>query len=255
MNKSDLVKMRFELVSRNLRTDDGPGKYRIDLTALSNDYVTERDFMSMRSNNDVVIYKIRVFNSLQYTVESLRAMAPHITYATSLLIPEGQLDVIVYSCTSGTAVMGYEKVSSLIQTARPNIACTTPLTPSLLALDRFDAQRITVLTPYVDDVNTIIAGYLEAKGKEIAAFISYNFVGNEEMTKISPECIYQAALDADRDDAGALFISCTAIRAVNVIEKIGKKLGKPLIFAVQAMFWQSMRIAGFDGKIPEFGNC
>ena len=59
---------------------------------------------------------------------------------------------------------------------------------------------------------------------------------------------------ADRDDAAALFISCTAIRAVDVIEKIEQQLGKPVITAVQAMFWQSLRLAGFTGKVSGYGQ-
>jgi len=234
--------------------DEGPGKFRIGLIALSNDYVTERDFMNMRPNDDLVVYTSRIPNTPDCTIETLQEMAQHITHATSLLVPEGRLDVIAYSCTSGTAVMGFDKIGSLIQDARPNVAWTTPLTSSLAALDQFGAERLAVLTPYVDEVNTVIAEYLEAEGKEIVAFSSYKIADNEEMAKISPECIYQAALEADRDDADALFISCTAIRAVDVVDKIEQKIGKPVISAVQAMFWQSARIAGFNDKIPGFGQ-
>jgi hypothetical protein len=66
--------------------------------------------------------------------------------------------------------------------------------------------------------------------------------------------ITQGALEADRDDAAALFISCTAIRAVDVIEKIEQKPGKPVITAVQAMFWQSLRVAGYAEKVSGYGQ-
>lgn len=245
---------RFELVNKSAKLDNGPGRYRIGLVTLSNDYVTELDFMNMRPSNDIAIYTSRLPNTPQCTVETLREMAPHITKATSLILPEGHLDVIAYACTSGTAVMGFKKVQSLIQAVRPNIACVTPLTSSLEALDRFDAQRISVLTPYVDDVNANIIRYLEANGKSIATFTSFKIVENEKMARVSPESIYHAALNADRKDSDALFISCTAIRAVEVIEKIEQKLGKPVITAVQAMFWQSLRLAGFNGKISGYGQ-
>ena len=253
-NYKDTESMKFELAPEPPLFDEGPGRFRIGLVALSNDYVTERDFMNMRPNDDVVIYTSRVPNTPDCTVETLQQMQPHITQAASLIVPEGRLDVIAYSCTSGTAVMGFDKVQALIQAARPGIPCVTPITSSLAALDQFGAKRIAVLTPYVDDVNVDIAKYLEASGQKISAFTSFKIASNEAMAKISPESIYQTALTADRDDADALFISCTAIRAVDVIEKIEQKLGKPVITAVQAMFWQALRLAGFNEKISGYGQ-
>ena len=35
---------------------------------------------------------------------------------------------------------------------------------------------------------------------------------------------------------------------------IEQKLGKPVITAVQAMFWQSLRLAGFKEKISGYGQ-
>ena len=150
--------------------------------------------------------------------------------------------------------MGFDKICSLIQAARPGISVVTPITSSLAALDLFGAQRIAVLTPYVDDVNASIARYLEDHGKSISAFSSFKIVENETMALVTPQSIFNAALEADRNDADALFISCTAIRAVEVIDKIEQKLGKPVITAVQAMFWQSLRLAGFKGKISGYGQ-
>jgi maleate isomerase len=243
----------FESVKQAPEYDRGPGKFSIGLVTLSNDYVVERDFMNMRPGDDVVIYTSRLLNNPQCTVETLQAMAPKITAATSLLIPEGLLDVVAYACTSGTAVMGFERIQSLIQAARPGVACVTPLTSSLQAMDSLGIESIAVLTPYIDEVNSSIAGYLETHGKSISAFTSFKLAENEDMARLTAESIYQAALEADRADAGALFISCTAIRAVDVIEKIEQKLGKPVITAVQAMFWQSLKLAGFTGKVSGYG--
>lgn len=105
-------------------------------------------------------------------------------------------------------------------------------------------ERIAVLTPYIDKVNTSITHYLEAKDQSISAFTNFKLAENEDMARLSAESIYQGAIEAD-----ALFISSTAIRAVDVIERIEQKLGKPVITAVQAMFWQSLRLARFKGKI------
>jgi maleate isomerase len=112
----------FESIKQSPKFDDGPGKFRIGLVTLSNDYVVERDFVNIRPSDDVAIYVSRLLNTPQCTVETLQEMAPKITKATSLLVPEGRLDVVAYACTSGTAVMGFERIQALIQAARPSIA-------------------------------------------------------------------------------------------------------------------------------------
>lgn len=254
MNSEQQACSRFDAVNESPLFDDGPGKFRIGIVALSNDYVIERDFINMRPSDDVVIYTSRLPNTPDCTVETLQAMAPHISEAASLIVPEGRVDVIAYGCTSGTAVLGYDRIRSLIQSVRPGVACTTPLTSSIEALDQLDCNRIAVLTPYVDEVNAGIAEYLKRENKSIAAFTSFKIADNEQMAKISPASIFTAALEADRDDAEALFISCTAIRAVEVVDKIEQKLGKPVVTAVQALFWQSLRMSGYTEKVSGYGQ-
>ena len=234
--------------------DQGPGKYRIGLLVLSNDYVTERDFINMRPSDEVALFCSRLPNTPECTVETLQEMTTHITHSTALILPEGNINVVAYSCTSGTAVLGYEKVKSLIQKARPGIPCTTPLTSSIDALTLFGADKLAVLTPYVEDVNLELTRYLTNHGKTVVKFSSFNIADNEVMARLSAESIYQAALEADSNEAEALFISCTAIRAVDVVEKIEQKLGKPVVTAVQALFWQSLRLAGYHDSVEGFGR-
>lgn len=240
-------------VHSKIALDDGPGRWRIGLIVLSNDYATEPDFMNMRPSNDVAIFTTRIANTPECTPDGLRQMAPKITDCAALLVPDGRLDAVAYSCTSGTAVIGYEGVRDRIQSARPSVPCITPITASLAALEKFDATRIAVLTPYVDDVNTVIHRHLTRAGKDIVAFSSFGIEDNEEMAALTPGAIYQAAIQADRQDAEALFISCTAIRAAEVVDRIEQALGKPVVTANQAMFWHALRAAGCDLKSPGYG--
>ena len=235
-------------------TDHGPGRYRIGLVTLSNDYTIERDFMNMRPSDEVALFVSRVPNTPECTVETLHAMAPHITTATALLVPEGRLDAVAYGCTSGTVVMGYDSICGRIHAARPGVPCITPITASIAALNRFEAHRLAVLTPYIDNVNGAIAACLETHGKSIAGFTSFQIEDNEEMAALPGEAIYQAALEADRPDAEALFISCTAIRAVDVVERIEHALGKPVVTANQALYWQSLRAAGCQQTVSGYGR-
>jgi maleate isomerase len=241
-------------VSSGFTLDHGPGLHRIGLIVLANDYATERDFINVKPSDDVALFVSRVENASSCTVETLPLMAPHIAKAAELVIPDGRLDVMAYSCTSGTVVMGYEKICALIHSARPGIPVVTPITASLAALDLFDAQKLAVLTPYTDDVNSTIVDYLEFHKKTVCSFTSFQIEDNEVMAKLSPEAILQGAIEADRPEAEALFISCTAIRALDVVEKIENVIGKPVVTANQALIWQALRISGCSDSVEGYVN-
>ena len=235
--------------------DSGPGTHRIGLITLATDHATERDFMNMRPGDDVAIYTSRVRNLNPCTVENLQTMAPLLTEAASLILPGCRLDVIAYSCTSASVVIGHDAVAERIRAAaRPGIPCVTPLAAAYAGFERMGATRICVLTPYIDEVNAMIAGHIEAHGMEIAGFSSFHMADDVEMAGLPPEAIYRAALEADRPDADALFISCTALRACDVVERIERTLGKPVVTSIQAMFWQSLRYAGHSGSIEGYGS-
>ncbi len=237
-----------------ITSDGGPGKHRIGLILLSNDYVIERDFINIHPSDNVALFSTRVQNTTECTLDTLPLMAPHITNAAGLIVPEGRLDVMIYACTSGTVVMGYDTICDLIHKVRPGIPVVTPITASLAAIDQFNAQKLAVLTPYCDDVNSAIAAHLEQYGKKVCAFTSFGIDDNEVMAALPSEAIYQAALEADRAEAEALFISCTAIRAIDVVDRIEQAIGKPVVTANQAVIWQALRWSGYTQPVQGYGQ-
>ena len=234
--------------------DAGPGRYRIGLIVLSSDCTVERDFMNMRPSDDVVIYASRLRNINPCTIENLRSMAPLLTEAAALIIPDGPLDVVAYGCTSGTVAIGYDAVAERIQAGRPGVACVTPITAAMAAFEAFKLRRIAIMTPYVDEVSLPMVRYIEDQGVKVAGLTSFQIADDNDMARIPVETIIQAALEADREDAEALFISCTAVRAVDCIERIETELGKPVISSNLAMFWQALRTAGYGAPLPGFGR-
>jgi maleate isomerase len=241
------VKAAYEL-------DQGAARHRIGLIALASDQATERDFANMRPSDAVAVYVSRVRNVNPVTVENLRRMAPLITESTALILPDARIDAVAYSCTSGTVAIGYEGVAASIHAARPDVPCITPITAGVAALRRFEAKRVAVLTPYIDDVNGPIVNALQDADFDVVALTSFLLEDDNRMAEIPPQAIYDAALEADRPEADALFISCTAIRAVDAVERIEQALGKPVVTANQALFWQSLRAAGYQEPVAGYGS-
>ena len=55
-------------------------------------------------------------------------------------------------------------------------------------------------------------------------------------------------------DADALFISCTALPVLNIIEKLEKKINKPVLSSNQTLIWNTLEEIGKNTDIKGFGK-
>ena len=235
--------------------DDGPGRYRIGLIVLASDHATERDFRRMLPGDDEVAFFVsRVQNASVCTVEALGNMAPRLAEAASLLIPDGRLDAMAYSCTSASVVIGVEAVRASICAQRPGLPCATPITGILSGMSRLGVSRVAMLSPYIEEVTAPMVRFVEAHGVEVVARRDFNLEREIDLARLTPRAIFNAALQLDCPEAEAIFIPCTAIRAVEVIDQLERALGKPVITSIQALFWEAVRCAGFALPIPGYGR-
>ena len=241
-------------VSTRFEPDTGPARHRIGLIALDSDVATERDFHLM-TPPDVMFYTSRLHCTNPVTVENLRRQGPLLRNAVELLIPGQRLDVIAYSCTSGTVAIGYEGVASEIRAGeRPGIPVVTPITSALAGFAHLGIRSISLLTPYLDSVNQAMRAFIESHGVRVVNIGGFCMEDDREMACIPPDAILDAALEVHDERADALFISCTAIRAAEIIERAEAALSRPVLSANQALIWQSLREAGCRAPVQGFGR-
>jgi len=74
------------------------------------------------------------------------------------------------------------------------------------------------------------------------------------MVKVTPDFIKEFALSIDRQDAESIFISCGALRSIDVVDEIEEIVGKPVIVSNQAMIWETLRLAGIKDVIDGYGR-
>lgn len=235
--------------------DDGPARHKIGLIALSTDMVSERDFSLMLPKDDeVMYYTSRVHHYCPVTVENLRRMGPQLAEATAQILPTTPFNVVAFSCTSGTVSIGYEEVVAQIQAGRPDIQVVTPITAALAAFEKLGIKRISLMTPYTDDVNQTMVAFIERNGIEILNVAGFCQEDDQMMARIAPQRIHDAVQEIAHPDADAVFVSCTGIRTAEIIDRAEQTLGKPVLCSNQCMFWQSLRLSGYDKPVEGFGQ-
>lgn len=234
--------------------DAEPMQKRVGMIILATDHTTEPDFSRMVASQNIGVYVARIEYANPTTPENLRAMQPQLGRAASLILPDERLDVICYSCTSASVVMGDAAVESAIQSARPDVPVVTPPLAAMLGLEALGAKRIAVLTPYTIETSRPMAAYFSAKGMDIARFTCLGFEDDRQMARISPDALVKLAEQATPDDADALFISCTALRSASVVARMEDALGKPVVTSNQATAWNCLRLCGDEKPRSEFGQ-
>jgi len=246
--------VRSRAFGRPVPFDAGPGaRARIGLVALSGDATVEPDFRRLGLGPDVELYVSRVaFGTV--TIEGLREVAEHLTAATALILPGQRLDAIAYGCTSGTIVVGEEAIGQRIAAARPGLPWTTPITGAVAGFRKLGVRRVAVLTPYVDEVNLPVIRHLEKAGIGVVDMVSFGLLTEADMVRVPQETIIEAAGMLDLARADAIFVSCTALRALGVLEKLEGMLGKPVLASNHAMYWHALRLAGYADPVAGFGR-
>jgi maleate isomerase len=128
--------------------DERAFKKRIGLVILATDHTTEPDFATLVANERIGIYVNRVPYANPVTPDNLRAMQPSLTAGAALILPDEALDVVMYSCTSASVMIGDAEVETAIHAAKPGAQVVTPTAAAVTALKTLGARRISVLTPY-----------------------------------------------------------------------------------------------------------
>ncbi len=247
----DIVKPRPRA---DIRFDEGRHpRAKIGYVLLATEQTVQDDAMALRPEG-VGVHFTRVPIPDSITNESLGSVRDALAPAAELLLPDGTLDVIAYACTSGSLVVGEENVFAELNKGAPGAKATSLITGVIRALKTVGAKRIVVGTPYLDEINVRQADYLAKAGFEVLSITGMNLEFDSEMVRVAPDYIREFALSLDRPDADAIFISCGALRSLDVIGAIEEAAGKPAICSNQAMIWDTLRLAGIEDRFEGYGR-
>ncbi|NQU58479.1 MAG: arylmalonate decarboxylase [Rhodospirillales bacterium] len=238
----------------DIRFDQGRHhRAKIGFVLLATEQTIEDDVMALRPEG-VGIHFARAPIPDSITNATLAAQVHELAGAAATLLPDGSLDVVCYGCTSGSLVIGEDRVFAELNKGAPKAKATSLITGVVRGLKALKAKRIVIATPYLDEINRREADYLEAAGFEVLDICGLNLEKDSDMVKVAPSYIAEFAASLDRPDADAVFVSCGALRTLDIIEQLEQSIGKPAICSNQAMIWDTLRLAGIDDPIYGYGR-
>ena len=227
---------------------------KVGLIALSTDQTIEGDFNNICKNLPLEIFINRIHNQNPLTKENLLKMEDDLESVTNKILPNEKINTIAYGCTSGTIAIGEDKVKEKILLAKPGCYVTTPVTSAIKAFQQMNIKKIALFTPYPDAVNKTILGYFTKKNIEVSSFASLNLNLDTEFANVDPNYILEISSKLETKNADALFISCTALPVLNILDKLEKKIQKPVLSSNQTLIWDTIRSVRYESPIKGYGK-
>lgn len=244
-NSSAIEKIKFDQ-GRHWRA-------RLGFVLLAMEQTIEEDiFRLVPAGVGVHFTRIRMSN--QVTVNNLRATAGELAKAAALILPDCPPDVICFACTSASFILGEELIRQELSAGLPGATPTTLVSGVVQALRACNIHRLVVATPYLDDINLLERDYFRRQGFNVLDLQGMNIRDDSDIAKVSPGYIQDFALGLNRPEAQAIFISCGALRSLDIVDRLEQKAGKPVIVSNQAMVWETLRLAGIQDRIKGFGS-
>ncbi|TLP43895.1 ectoine utilization protein EutA [Cohaesibacter sp. CAU 1516] len=217
---------------------------RIGLILLETDHTTELEFARHMPHDLVGVYANRIPYANPTTPDNLKRMTPMIGERAAQILPEADLDVVYYGCTSASFVIGDDLVAENIRAAKPTSIVVTPTLAAVAACQHLAVSNLAVLTPYLAETSALLDPYMASNGLCVVSHACLGIEDDRIMAALDDKSLIKAAEAADHPEADALFISCTALRAIEVVPILEARLGKPVITSNQAAIWYILRHLG-----------
>ena len=227
---------------------------RVGLIVLATDVMIEKDFLKVFNGVHADLFVNRITNYNPVTADNLKKMENKITSVTENILPGEKIDCIVYGCTSVTIVSGYDNIKKKINTAKPDALVTAPSTAALNALKRKNISKISIVTPYIKSVNDDVVNFFKNNNFEITSNTYFDIESDVDIGKVDQDQLFEILSKIDHKDAEALFVSCTSLPVLNIIEKLEKKLSMTVLSSNQALIWETLENINKNNSIKGYGS-
>lgn len=177
------------------------------------------------------------------------------TGAAQVAAKAGPLDSIVWACTSGSFVFGWD--GAAVQVAALQEVAGVPASSTSFAFvdacRRLGVTRVAVGATYPDDVAERFVEFLGTAGISVLSLSARGIITAAEVGTLPADLVLDFAAAADHPDAQAVLLPDTALHTVELLDDLDARVGKPVLTANQVSIWQGLRLAGADRGRPGLG--
>ena len=229
-------------------------KPKVGLIVLATDFMIEKDFIDVTKGMGIDLFVNRIHTYFPLTSENLIKMSNTLTEVSKDILPDEKLDCVVYGCTSGTIAAGYDSIKKKIELAKPEAKVTTPSTAATNALKKMNVSKVSIFTPYSKKLNDEVVNYFKKENFIVTSNSYFDILNDADIAKIDPDYLYDVISKMNLGEAEAVFLSCTNLPALSILDKLEKKLNKVVLSSNQVLIWDTLQSVGKNNSIKGFGK-
>lgn len=163
-------------------------------------------------------------------------------------------DVIVMAHTASSYTLGKQGEADLVARIENSTGTRfiTAFGSVLAALAHLGVQRVALGAPYAYEAMLKSKAYLELHGLEVPGFGNLENVAN--IYEETPERACQLGRKVDVPEAQAVFLSGVGMPTLDMLGRLERDLGKPVLSSASAMMWHALRTAGVKTTVEGYGR-
>ena len=168
-----------------------------------------------------------------------------VAYATrSLSKIEPAVDA--YASTSGSVIEGLAGEQALRDTMLASGAEQAVTTSGALleALGELGVRRVALGTPYVPEIGDRLPAFVAEAGFEPVSVA--HLALPDVFHDLSDDAVRELAAAAFVPGAEAVFLACTGVPTVHLLDELRDRFGVPVLSANQVTMWAALRRAGIE---------
>ena len=227
---------------------------KVGLIALSTDFMIEKDFKKIIENMNIDLFVNRIRSYYPLTKENLIKMGENVTEVSKDILPDEKLDCVVYGCTSGTIASGYDSIKNKINLAKPEARVVTPSSAAVNALRKMNVKKVSIFTPYSEKLNNDVVDYFKKENFIVTSNSYFDILYDNDIAKVDPDYLFEVITKMDLGEAEAVFLSCTNLPALNIVDKLEKKLNKIVLSSNQVLIWDTLQNIKKAKPVNGFGK-
>jgi len=216
----------------------------------------EREFSAMlqHAEADITLHTARM-PLQQTTIDTLIGMRSTADAAAERLA-HADVDIICYGCTSGSLIQGLEFARSISQELQVKTGIPTVTTSEavLAACQHLGLTSLSVMTPYTDDINQKEVAFFKSVGIHVLSITGLGLFKNLEIGRQVPAHLIPLVHKTHVPNADGVFISCTDLRTLEIIQLLEEQLQVPVFSSNIASFFGVLKTLTLKYSTDCFGQ-
>ncbi|MFB6096215.1 MAG: Asp/Glu racemase [Haloferacaceae archaeon] len=177
------------------------------------------------------------------------------------MLSDARCDVMAYACLIGIMAQGpgyHEESEATLHQRTVENGGEAPVVTSagalVRALERLEADEVTLIAPYVEELTQTVIEYFESTGVDVIDYETLECPDNLEVAQLDQRNLLDIAEGLDTDDADALVLSsCVQMPSLASIQAAEDRFGLPVFSAATATTYDVLDRLNLSTQVPGAG--